>query len=767
MHRKTTRWLTWLVLAALVASLLAFPAAAAEDIDDAPADEAAELLPSDEEIPLVNVIEEPSAETAEEPVAADEPSEVPEEPVEAPAEPASEETESVSDDASAEMDGDPAMYTVTYYNGEDIISQEILSEGGFPVGAPASVGGRAVKAWLDADGKRVVLADMTIEADTALYAWFAPGLKTDDHSSYINGIGSAKFAPTASLTRAQAATILYKLLASQERGPFSSTFSDVPENAWYTEAVLTLASIGVINGYADGTFRPTRAVTRAEFVTMLVNLTGVSGAGTAFTDVGSHWAAASIGAAAGQGWINGYKQSDGTYIFRPNNEITRAEAVKVVNSVLGRSADLDTIASGGDILHFIDVAATAWYYGDVMEASIGHEYTVTGKIERWTTYNAESTGLSEGVHTIDGAYVYINAKGQPVHMAAGVTKAGDEFFYSPSDGYTATGRISSDGALKFAAGTGDKTLSDGFNQIGDTLIYWSQSAHAPQALKAGLNTVAGKTYWADTDGYVIRNDFGKGPVVLGGKTYLADAYCAIITRGYAYATANSKPSVMDLRNKTYEYDGHMYYIQSDYSLLTDGWYNRLYFNEKGQYTTGDATLDAYVENVVKDFINNNSLTQVQKLLRAYYYLRGGSGETFADNGFKYRAIGEIFYWGRYYEQQFFYSFMESAKQMYSKNYGRCYEWGAGYNYLAKRLGFNAYLVVGGIFSNNATHCWNMIEWDGVWHISDVEIEWGWMSGHYGGGLKLYRNLFDQALSSQWVTSYTNPEVPTVCYKFPW
>ena len=111
--------------------------------------------------------------------------------------------------------------------------------------------------------------------------------------------------------------------------------------------------------------------------------------------------------------------------------------------------------------------------------------------------------------------------------------------------------------------------------------------------------------------------------------------------------------------------------------------------------------------------------------------------------------------------------MESAKQMYSKNYGRCYEWGAGYNYLAKRLGFNAYLVVGGIFSNNATHCWNMIEWDGVWHISDVEIEWGWMSGHYGGGLKLYRNLFDQALSSQWVTSYTNPEVPTGCYKFPW
>ena len=169
-------------------------------------------------------------------------------------------------------------------------------------------------------------------------------------------------------------------------------------------------------------------------------------------------------------------------------------------------------------------------------------------------------------------------------------------------------------------------------------------------------------------------------------------------------------------------------------------------------------------------MDNNALTHEQKLLKAYYYLRGGSGATYVDNGFRYLPVGNIFYKGRYNEQGFNGYFIDCAKQMYTKNYGRCYEWGAGYLYLARRLGFQAYLVVGGIGSVSKTHCWNMIYWSGKWHISDVEIEWGWLAGYYGGGYKLYRNLFNQTLSSEWVKYYVNPETITsgytVSYFFP-
>lgn len=776
MHKRTTRWMTWLTLLALCLSLLTLPALAAEEA--AYAAEAGAGDAAVEEVPLVNIVAteaeleaaeaDASPETEPDPAEPPAPADVPA--AEVPSEAGTPAEGEASEEGSEEpaTDGAPTAAQVVYMNGEEILAQEEVAVGEKPAQVPTADGaGRAVRAWLDAEGNRVVPADTVIEADTVFYAWFAPVLRTADHIRYINGTGNARFQPTSDLTRAQAATILYQLLDSQAKGPFNDSFTDVSDTAWYSTAVKTLASVGVINGYTDGSFRPNRSVTRAEFVTMLVNLTGVTGSDAYFTDIDTHWAKNAIYAAASQGWINGYLQSNGTYMFRPGRNITRAEAVVVMNRVLGRVADRGTIDSGDAIRHFIDVKSTDWWYYDVMEASIGHSHTRGIAGEVWTTYNVESTELSPGLHKVGADYVLCNEDSQPVYMRAGLNFAEGIFCYAASAGYTFTADLSSrPGYAVFASGLTDQALTNGFNQIGTTLFYWDLNTASAMRMGEGLNDIGNRTYWADEEGYNIRNDFGAGVVSLGGKKYLADSHCAIITRGLAYADDTSLPATMDLRGKTFEYEGNMYYVHDDYSLAANEWVGYLYFGADARYTSGDSELDAMVYDIVKDFVDNNALTHEQKLLRAYYYLRGGSGATYVDNGFRYLPVGNIFYKGRYNEQAFNGYFADCAKQMYTKNYGRCYEWGAGYLYLARRLGFQAYLVVGGIGNVNTVHCWNMIYWSGRWHISDVEIEWGWLAGYYGGGYRLYRNLFNQTLSSEWVTYYVNPETSTVSYYFP-
>ena len=814
MVQKTSRRIAWLLLLTLCASLLSLPALAAEDAVAAtpPPTPAEEVV----ETPLVNVIEEepapapeaetPAPDTPDTPDTPDAPAEaapLPEpaveitpapgpdvettpapEPAEEPADPAVESEEpaadlTASDEPSAELDGASGTYTISYYNGGTLLAKEVVSAGAVPSQAPVQVNGAPVKAWTNAEGTRVDLATAVVKADVSYYAWFLPRLNTARHIRYINGVGNAKFGPTASLTRAQAAQILYQLLESKEMGPFTCVFSDVKDTAWYAAPVKTLASLGVINGYKDGTFGPNKTITRAEFVTMLVNLTGVTGEGGTFTDVSAkHWARRNIAAAAAQGWISGYLEKNGTYTFRPSRTITRAEAVVVMNRVLGRSGKNVTEAPG--LLHFIDVKTSDWWYSDVLEASVAHEHTGVGTGETWTSFTVESCGLEPGLHKVGAAYVYVDGNRQPMHVDAGITNLGGQYVYAPSAGYSFTADLSSkDGYITFANGAADQALRNGFNRIGNTLFYWIASEKAPQALTAGLNPIAGKTYWADRAGYVIRNSFvdaagktvsGKGPVVLGGKTYLTDGACAIITSGMAYASDNSILANIDLRDKTYEFDGYMYYVQSDYSLLTSGYFGYLYFDANGRYTSGDAELDSIVYNIVGGTINNNT-SRVYKLLQAYYYLRGGWGTNFVDNGFTYRNKGETFYIQRYNfnDEGIYGNFRSCAKRFYNNHYGRCYEWASAYLYLARRLGFQDYLVVGNIGDlpgvKGNPHCWNMILWDGTWHLSDVETEWGWLKGYYGGNTIMYRNLFDQALPSEHVSYFANSDA-RIYYFFP-
>ena len=210
-------------------------------------------------------------------------------------------------------------------------------------------------------------------------------LDMTSHKAYVSGCTATTFAPTGTLTRAEAAQMLYELMTEQAHKQYdcsSNGFRDVPAGQWYTAAVSTLANAGAINGCGDGTFQPNQAISRAQFVTILAGIYDVNtSGGMPFSDVGRSWYYDAVATAYANGWVSGF--TDGT--FHPNQTITRAEAVSILNRVLGRSCDLTFVqANAQTALHFTDVPANAWYYADVIEASVGHTYTELAGIERWT-----------------------------------------------------------------------------------------------------------------------------------------------------------------------------------------------------------------------------------------------------------------------------------------------------------------------------------------------------------------------------------------------
>ena len=210
-------------------------------------------------------------------------------------------------------------------------------------------------------------------------------LDTTNHNAYVSGRTATTFVPNGTLTRAEAAKLLYELMTAQAHKQYDRSdngFSDVPAGKWYAVAVSTLANAGAIKGYSNGTFQPGKPITRAEFVTIL---TGIYGANTSkgmpFADVGSAWCHDAVATAYANGWVGGY--ADGT--FHPNQTITRAEAVTILNRVLGRSCDLTFVQANAQAAsHFTDVMPGAWYYAAVTEASVGHTFTELTGIERWT-----------------------------------------------------------------------------------------------------------------------------------------------------------------------------------------------------------------------------------------------------------------------------------------------------------------------------------------------------------------------------------------------
>ena len=211
-------------------------------------------------------------------------------------------------------------------------------------------------------------------------------LDTTSHNAYVSGRSATTFAPTGTLSRAEAAQLLYELMTEQAHKQYDRSgndFSDVPAGQWYTVAVSTLANVGAITGCGDGTFQPRKSISRAEFVTILTGIYGENTSkGMPFSDVGRSWYYDAVATAYANGWVSGF--TDGT--FHPNQTITRAEAVVILNSVLGRSCDLTYVqANAQAALHFTDITPGAWYYADVIEASVAHTYAKQDDgTERWT-----------------------------------------------------------------------------------------------------------------------------------------------------------------------------------------------------------------------------------------------------------------------------------------------------------------------------------------------------------------------------------------------
>ena len=211
------------------------------------------------------------------------------------------------------------------------------------------------------------------------------GLNGDDHYAYIVGYPDSTVRPQDGITRAEVATIFFRLLTDETRNANSTktnSYSDVAEGAWYNHAVSTLSAMGIVKGDSHGKFNPNAPITRAEFAAIAArfddkaNTTAVD-----FSDIASHWAKDEISAAANNGWINGY--TDGT--FRPNNKITRAEAMTLVNRVLKRLPETAEDLNN-DMIKWSDNSDTsAWYYLAVQEATNSHYYDLKeNKHEKWS-----------------------------------------------------------------------------------------------------------------------------------------------------------------------------------------------------------------------------------------------------------------------------------------------------------------------------------------------------------------------------------------------
>jgi hypothetical protein len=807
MYYRKTRWTAFLLLIALCVSLLTVPALAASEPEtttqqtDAievqePEEATVYVVPTQEELAdttasLDNETPESDSPVAEDPLPTEsaEAEEVPQTPAEDPMEEPVQETETVQESASASeeplaLDGTGEV-TVTYYVGTEVLQEEKVSSGACPAEVPgADAEGKTITGWLNADGSFVVVSKTAVTADTAYYAWYAPSL-VSEHTRYINGTGNAKFNPDGNLTRAQAATLLYNLLVSKEKGPYSVSFSDISSDKWYAEAVNTLASYKIINGYSDGTFRPNSSMTRAEFVTMLVRMVGVQGGSVSFKDTIPDWAADYIATAVNLGWINGYEDNT----FRSSKPVTRAQAVKIINRMLERTPDKTTISAKDDFRIYADVANTSsWYYYEVLEASVGHSYSAASSGESWTKYTVESCGLSAGLNKINSScYYYVDSSQQLVRVNKGITKIGGGCYLSLTGGYAIYGDLASKtGYVTYASG-GQAALTNGFNLLGGDnglYVYWDSSQKALRSFTPGVNSINGTGYYIDSDGYTIRRDFGAGVVQIDGKYYLSTGKCDIVisalntltdsgSSGEVYDSTNkyvkTVAETIDLKNHTYEYNGAMYYIQSDYSLAIDQWQGYLYFGTDGKYTTGDSTLDAYVTEVLGSITSNSALSQRQKLLKAYYLIRGGEGAKAGTAMFSYRQTGEGYTRTRYNAKQQYSWIVTLAKRMFSTKSGMCYDWAAAYLYVARRLGFQSYIVVGNYgrdYSQNtdARHCWCMIQWDNKWHISDVEVEWGYLNKWYVS-TSTYQNLFDQTVTSEYISSYTNSERSEIKYFF--
>ena len=232
--------------------------------------------------------------------------------------------------------------------------------------------------------ENIVIPDIPVTPAEPVYEpnW----LNTTDHFGYIIGYEDGTIRPDASITRAEVATIFFRLLTDEARDKFwteTNSYSDVAPTAWYNNAVSTLSRMGILGGYEDGTFRPNAPITRAEFAKIAVSFFEYEdiSAENIFTDVATgSWYESFVAVAAKLGLIEGYAGN----VYRPNESITRAEACTIINRTLGRAPDADHLLPESQMNTWPDNRPGVWYYAQLQEATNSHEYKWSGDIEHWT-----------------------------------------------------------------------------------------------------------------------------------------------------------------------------------------------------------------------------------------------------------------------------------------------------------------------------------------------------------------------------------------------
>ena len=233
------------------------------------------------------------------------------------------------------------------------------------------------------------ITSVTMNSDKTVYAgWEATGvpdkLNGDDHFAYVIGYPDGKVHPEGNISRAETATIFFRLLKADIRdGNLSADngFSDVSDGQWHNKAISTMAKLGIVKGRRADSFDPDASITRAEFAAICARFSTkpVENSGS-FSDISGHWAENEIERAAAFGWISGYP--DGT--FRPDARITRAEAMTMINRVLCRmpQSESDLLDS---MVTWPDNKPSDWHYLAVQEATNSHDFDRQGEVgESWT-----------------------------------------------------------------------------------------------------------------------------------------------------------------------------------------------------------------------------------------------------------------------------------------------------------------------------------------------------------------------------------------------
>lgn len=233
------------------------------------------------------------------------------------------------------------------------------------------------------------ITSVTMNGDKTVYAgWEATGvpdkLNGDDHFAYVIGYPDGKVHPEGNISRAETATIFFRLLKADIRDgnlTADNEFSDVSDGQWHNKAVSTMAKLGIVKGRRADCFDPNASITRAEFAAICArfNTKPVENS-SSFSDISGHWAENEIERAAAFGWISGYP--DGT--FRPDARITRAEAMTMINRVLCRmpQSESDLLDS---MVTWPDNKPSDWHYLAVQEATNSHDFNRQGEVgESWT-----------------------------------------------------------------------------------------------------------------------------------------------------------------------------------------------------------------------------------------------------------------------------------------------------------------------------------------------------------------------------------------------